>query len=363
MPMRLLLGIVVTVAVVGPAIAQAPSMTCEATPARYAVRIQGTDASGALSPNELPFVAGDQDFDQALANGWVFALVRAENGWSIRLYEGEPIGDAVDLTALTPPLRGAPNPRDVLGWHFRNAANTGPNDGDVNAPQELRAFVISPALAGTGGHRPPGDKSSPTPSVDDGIGWLRVIDYGLAGLQPGERARMNYLQFDACLAWPRSEEERLRLSDLASLEYTPEDRETFGGCGLDLESIDLHARHLPRALGGDLDGDGAIDEVAQVLRRLDGKRGIALCRAGAWLRTIGLDVGVGDLAPGYLDQVEAWQWIAPGEDLPRHLEHIDLPQSADGDLLILERLEKEAIAVFWRDGALQARQLYRYVEP
>ena len=364
MSIRLLLGVAVTVAVVGPAAAQAQSPTCEATPATHAVRIQGTDPSGALTPNAFPFVAGERDFYRALANGWVFALVRVENGWSIRLYENEPVRDAVDLTALTPPLRGAPNPRDILGWHFRNAANTGPNEGDVNAPQDLRAFVISPALAATGGYRPPGDGPSPTPSGDDGIGWLRVIDYGLGRLERGERARMNYLQFDACLAWPRSEEERRHLTDLASPEFTSEDRETFGSCGLELRAIDLDARHLPRVLGGDLDGDGSIDEVAQVRRRSDGKRAIALCRAGTWLTTIGLDgKRVGDLAPGYLDQVEAWQWIAPGGDLPRHLEHIDLPQSADGDLLILERIEKEAVAVFWKDGALQAEQLYRYVEP
>lgn len=103
--------------------------------------------SGGLTPNAFPFVAGERGFYQALQNGWIFALVRAENGWSLRLHDGEPVADAVDLTSLTPPLRGAPNPRDVFGWHFRNAANTGPNEGDVNALQELRAFVISPALA------------------------------------------------------------------------------------------------------------------------------------------------------------------------------------------------------------------------
>lgn len=344
--------------------AAAAAQTCDATPEKHAVRILGAGPDGMLSTQSFPFVAGEQSFFQQLENGWVFALMRAENGWSIRLYESEPIGDAVDLTSMTPPLRGAPNPRDVLGWHFRNAANTGPNEGDVNAPQELRAFVISPSLAGTGGYRPPSPSvAAPTPGPDDGIGWLKVLDYGLAGLEPGERARMNYLQFDACLSWPRAEEERDRLLDLASLAFTAEDKETFGACGLDLQTIELNASHTPRTLGGDLDSDGAIDAVAQVRRGVDGKRGIALCRASTWLDLIGLDgETIGDLEPSYIDRMEAWQWLASGGEKPRHLTGYDLPE-ADGDILVLERIEKEAMFVFWRDGALRAKRAYHHVEP
>ena len=29
---------------------------------------------------------------------------------------------------------------DIVGWNFRNADNTGENDGSVNAPQEIREF-------------------------------------------------------------------------------------------------------------------------------------------------------------------------------------------------------------------------------
>ena len=38
------------------------------------------------------------------------------------------------------------NPRYVEAWHFRNRANTDPNEGDVNAPQHERefAFVVTP---------------------------------------------------------------------------------------------------------------------------------------------------------------------------------------------------------------------------
>lgn len=344
--------------------ANSPQPSCEPTPEKNAVRILGTDVEGVLTDQEYPYIAGERNFYQTLANGWVFALVQAENGWSIRLYENEPIGDAVELTSLTPPFRGAPNARDIFGWHFRNAANTGPNTGDVNAPQELRAFIISPSLVGTGGYRPPNRSSPPqAPSPDDGVGWLKVLNYGLAGLKPGGRARMNYLKFDACLSWPRDGAERDHLTELASLAFTPEDHENFGRCGLDLQMIEMNATHLPRMLGGDLDGDDVIDEVAQIRRASDGKRGLALCRAGTWLHLIGLDgKTLGDLNPHYIDQVEAWQWIRPTGDQPRHLAGYDLPD-ADGDILVLERIEKEAILVYWRNDALRATRVYHLVEP
>lgn len=98
-------------------------------------------------------VAGNRDFNEYLDGpGWTFQLKRAPHGWDVRLLDE----DGLDLTQMTPPLRGAPNPRELYGWHFRNAANTGSNTGDVNAPQKLRLFGFDPALSGTGGYRPNG---------------------------------------------------------------------------------------------------------------------------------------------------------------------------------------------------------------
>ena len=120
---------------------------------------------------------------------------------------------------------------------------------------------------------------------------------------------------------------------------------------------------MPRTLGGDLDGDGALDDAAQIRRVSDDKRGIAICRAGTWLDVLGFESkprpGV---RAGYAGQVEAWQWITPGGELPRHLTGFDLPE-ADGDILVLERIEKEAVLVFWKDGEMRMEQLYHYVEP
>ena len=147
-------------------------------------------------------VAGDQEFRAALDNGWTFTLVRELHGWTLAVVDR----DGTDLTQLTPPWRFEPNPRQLYGWHFRNADNTAPNDGTVNAPQELRRFLISPSVSGTGGFRPPADKPvDPAALESEGRGTLFVIDDGLADLARGQQARMVYLKFSACLSWPAAE--------------------------------------------------------------------------------------------------------------------------------------------------------------
>ena len=333
--------------------AQPPQLQCQSTLSHHAVRIEGTDG-------QLPFVVGDQNFYQALDNGWVFALTRAELGWSIRLYERDPVGDAVDLTSLTPPLRGAPNPRDIFGWHFRNAANTAPNEGDVNAPQELRTFVLSPVLIGTGGLKPSGT-SLPTPSPDDGIGQLQIVDYGLANPKPGTKARMNYLRFDACLSWPRSQEERDHALDAASLEFTEDDIEVYGKCGLDLDQYTLAAPFAPRQLSGDFDGDDAHDVLTRIKRNSDSKLGLAVCRAGTWLEILGFE-NFQDLRSGFVDQMESWTVIEANDETPSQLVGFDLPHT-DGSMVLLERVEKEAILLSRQNNKWQAKKLYGHVEP
>ncbi|MCA8891035.1 MAG: hypothetical protein KDA56_04300 [Hyphomonas sp.] len=334
----------------------ATGQTCDPSPQRHAVHITSEPPG-----EDFAEVAGDRSFYQVLDNGWVFALMRAEEGWSLRVFDRAPIGDAVDLTSLTPPLRGAPNPRDIFGWHFRNLDNTGPNTGEVNAPQALRAFVVSPGLQGTAGLR--ASDGQETSGPDDGIGWLKVIDFGLANPVPGVPASMNWLKFDACLTWPRSQEEAAELIDRASLYHIPEEREEFAACGLDLHAFELSARFAPRTIGGDIDGDGALDSAAQVRRISNGTHGIAICRAGTSLNLLGFETKPdGRVRAGYAGQAEAWQWISPGDELPGHLAGYSLPAS-DGDILVLERIEKEAVIVFWKDDRMQTDQVYHYVEP
>lgn len=329
----------VLIGLAGPAFAE----DCVPTQGIHAHRIVGT-------------VAGAQDFRQVLPNGWVFALLQAPHGWRLRVFDRAPIGYGADLTALTPPLRGPVNPRDLFGWHFRNAANDGPNTGDVNAPQDLRAIVISSGLAGTGGLRPP--DGPVTSSPEDGIGWLLVRDKGLSDLNPGKLARMSYLSFEACLRWPKSSEER----DAESLSFTEEDVEIFGACGLDLTRYELHAAITPRSLGGDFDGDGVLDQAAQIRRRSDGARGLALCRAGTRIDVIGMDGAVG-LRPGYVGQMEAWRRTKPGGgDLAGIVDAPAWPE-LDGDALALERIEKELFLLYRKEGAWRSLRIYGRTEP
>ena len=53
-----------------------------------------------------------------------------------------------NLSSLTPPFHFAPNPRQIEGWHFRNADNTGPNDGTwMNSSSRPRAEANAPLLS------------------------------------------------------------------------------------------------------------------------------------------------------------------------------------------------------------------------
>ncbi len=339
------------------------AQTCDSTPERHAAAVLGRDAAGTLSADVSPFIAGSDGFFQEIGAGWTFALLPGDYGWSLRLFDG-PGPDAMDLTQITPPFHG-PNARDIFGWHFRNADNTAPNTGDVNAPQHLRLFYFSPELSGTGGYKPPPEGTPAAEPVDaGGRGWLKIEDMGLAELAVGQKARINYLKFSACITWSKSQEEQQVEADLASPTFTEEDLEHFGGCGLDLGTYDLHAALLPRKLGGDLDGDGALDEIAQVRRKADGKRGLALCRAGTWLELLGFDgrsIGA-DLATGYFDQMEAWNWETIGAP-SNPLITSEALRTVSRDYIVLERIEKQIILLYWENEGLESKQIFRFVEP
>lgn len=147
----------------------AQAQSCEPTVLRHARQIQGE-------------IAGKHIFTAPVADEWVFSLEPARYGWDVRLRDARHM----DLTQITPPFRMMPNPREIYGWHFRNAANTGSNTGGVNAPQHLRLFEFSPELTGTGGFRPPQNVPETTaPDPNHGRGALRIVDMGLADLEPG----------------------------------------------------------------------------------------------------------------------------------------------------------------------------------
>jgi hypothetical protein len=167
---------------------QAAAPACDADPGRRSARMQGHLTKGGT-------------YSASTERGWILRLVPDEQGWLLRVTTKER--KAEDLSRLTPPWHSVPNPREIQGWHFRNADNTGPNDGSVNAPQELREFIFSPEVGRGIEYR-----GSATPREDVervrafGRGWLFIESYELTPPRQGQRASFESLTFSACLTWP-----------------------------------------------------------------------------------------------------------------------------------------------------------------
>lgn len=161
---------------------------CALEPGRKAESIGGTLLRG-------------ESFALTTTGGWMLKLVPAAGGWfaqvTARGREDE------DLSRLTPPWHGVPNPRMIEAWHFRNADNTGPNDGSVNAPGDLREFIFSPDV----GRGITFDGSAtPAEAVEKvrayGRVWLHVDQYRLMPPRQGQQPTFEWLQFTACVTWP-----------------------------------------------------------------------------------------------------------------------------------------------------------------
>ena len=185
------------------------SMLWILTVAFVAIGLAGQRASAPECRSEVPRLAEGlqgtvkrgEGFERTTAAGWIVRLRPQTEGWflqiTVRGREGE------DLARLTPPWHFVPNAREIEGWHFRNADNTGPNDGSVNAPQELREFIFSPAV-GRGM-----EYNGSATSRDDvekvrafGRGWLFIEKYTLTAASRGGRAAFETMSFSACVTWP-----------------------------------------------------------------------------------------------------------------------------------------------------------------
>ncbi len=316
-------------------------------------------------------VSGDRDFVSSVDDRWVLTLRKNQYGWSIRLFDST----GVDLSQMTPPFRASVNHRDIEGWHFRNADNSAANDGSVNAPQELRVFSFSEALTGTGGFKPSSDGTDGIEgSEGEGRGSLRVVDYGLTDLGPGEKARLVYLKFNVCLTWPKSEEEIAVEQEFSNLEYISEEEEIARVCGLGL-GYEMDAVLKPRMVSGDFDSDDAGDSVVQVKRIADGRRGLAICRASTWTSLVGFDSPVDAGNRGWVEQLETWRVMTPDEfaDNIEGLDVATLPLRGPGsdsdafefhgDVLSLERIEKSQHIVYWDGKRFQTQLVFHFVEP
>ena len=124
-------------------------------------------------------------------DGFGFKLVPTDFGWNIDISQGKQHY----LANMTGPRHFVPNPTEIEGWHFRNAANTGPNTGDVNAPDETRRFLYSP--------RWPHCEDAPG-LEKDGHGVLEITDKDLGNLKAGEKANILRMVFTVALTVGRS---------------------------------------------------------------------------------------------------------------------------------------------------------------
>ena len=72
--------------------------------------------------------------------GIALLSVPNDHGWRIAVESAD--GRALPVFA-SPQFPAETNPINIAGWHFRNLDNTGPNTGEVNAPQHARRFTFS----------------------------------------------------------------------------------------------------------------------------------------------------------------------------------------------------------------------------
>lgn len=169
---------------------QSITPTCVSEPGRQAERVAGS-------------VKQREPFDHTTPFGWILRLAPVDRGWFLTVAMKDR--EAEDLARLTPPWHFVPNPRQIEGWHLRNAENTGPNDGSVNAPAELREFIFSPSVGRGIEYNGSATTSDDVEKVRSfGRGWLHIASYQLTPLKRGERAAFESLTFSACLTWPAS---------------------------------------------------------------------------------------------------------------------------------------------------------------
>jgi len=280
----------------------------------------------------------------SLPPGWTLTFEPAPAGWSIRIRDR----GGLDLSALTSPRFG-PDPRDLFGWHFRNAANSGPNAGDVNAPQLVRDIRFEPGLAGTAGIKPSDGSLGPVGAAGAGAGWFRLSDLVLTPPEPGRQAALLGVRVDACLTWRR---------DSVAPDPLAEWREQMGACGLDPDAWEPRATLLPALLAGDVDGDGSLDIVAMLDDRASGRAAVAVCRAGTRLTLIGEDDPA--IPAGLLPRVEAWRLLPRDHGPTGYVGEPPWPQ-ADGDVIALERIEKSLDLLFMAGGAWRGLRIFRLV--
>jgi hypothetical protein len=157
--------------------------------------------------------------------GFHFRLEPDTHGWNVVIHDE---AQTQDISRLTPPLHGI-NPRQIYGWHFRNADNTGPNEPgekNVNAPGKVREFFFSPEVGltlGLPGRQPTWEEITQVQSY--GRARLEILDYGLTDLTPGEQAKFAWMRFKVQLSWPPQGEAEPAGAPAAAADPVPAPKE------------------------------------------------------------------------------------------------------------------------------------------
>lgn len=179
--------------------------------------------------NTIPFtftgqVTRGEWYEQEINANLLFCLIPYEYaevgfmGWWITLRNKTENGCRTGpeyAGPVTPPFYGV-NELSVLGWHFRNADNTGPNDGSVNAPQEIRQFrfvlteqdeqIIAQAheclFRNECNELTPEEADSVIWAIPKAGGTLTITDLVLGNLIVGEQAWIESMSFTVELLLP-----------------------------------------------------------------------------------------------------------------------------------------------------------------
>lgn len=285
-------------------------------------------------------IVADGDTYTQSVGGKAFVLGPTRHGWKIFLLDA----NGREIATFSPPARPVEtNALNVSGWHFRNLSNTGPNTGDVNAPQRIRRFAFG--VLATRAHRRPDlapPKASALPDGFGGIGRLVIEDFKLADLGKRQKARMVSLTFQVCLTWFGDGEkpDPIVVADPGvAFDTVVSDMKT---CGLDFRAYRLSDRMAGGREGGqspwlnaDMDGDGNADLVVSVRRLRDRRAGIAIClKTEGVLKLAGFDGRIGKhLDPDYFGRTDWWNVFPRGPVSKSEAE--GPPPTLPGDAIVM----------------------------
>lgn len=280
--------------------------------------------------------------------GRTFTLTPFEFGWRIGMLDHQ----GLELPIFAAPLRPIEtNPLNIAGWHFRNRDNSGPNLGDVNAPQHERRFTFGTMATDLVKNLELHSSGDPNEGFG-GIGVLSITDMTLPSPAPGKRATFTSFSFSVCLLWQGGGERLDPIVDADPSVAFETVVATMRVCGLDTSVFKLSDRMskgregLQRPyLEPDMDGDNIPDLIVPISRRNDAAPGLAICLVGTeTLVLVGYTGRIGKhLDPAYFNSADGWQ-IHQGEVYPSPEE--GPPPTLSSDAILLAKEDSSSVILF-----------------